>query len=279
MWTFLIYTILGMIGSRFPEEGRMRKLSKRLFRFFPSLIILGTVLGVSADLAGWEGSAFYNEMLILTALTLCSLPVYLILAIVGKMRAKKLAPQSIARYSNMPAIVASTLPKTVAGRRKIVEKFNEKYNLFLTSQQIESIVSGSFQSVEWQEEILAMDQTYTSVNSWFAGPRGWLRAFLKAFNVQDISTDFAYQKQLCLNYYRQVFTSFDIASFATIEQCIEAINQSFFTSFDDATFMIGYRFLQANGVNITLPNSMPLMVDQELQDLTAKYENTPGRMN
>lgn len=171
-------------------------------------------------------------------------------------------------------IIEEKLENSAQGRSKIIEKFNEKYSLNLTAQQIESIVSGSFHDVKWAKEILEMDKKYTSISEWYAGETSWLRAYLKVFNVQNVSSDFVLQKEICLNNFNEIFSSVDASDFSSIDECVEKINNTFFTNFDDATYMIAYRFLQENGMKYKLPSMEIVRAKNEIDDLAKKYDDS-----
>lgn len=180
-------------------------------------------------------------------------------------------------YNNVPKrSVSSILPREASKRRKIIEKFNKKYELYLTESQIQRIVDASYYSLEWEKEIADMNKEYNSVYEWFQGNTGWLRAYLKVFKVQSISSDFGQQKQICFSEFDQVFREIDFASFYSQDEAILQMNDKFFTDFNDISFMIAYRFLEANGRKYDLTKRNVVKNESETDILARKYDRMPS---
>jgi len=260
---FGIYLLIALGGMLIPNK-KVKKLSQYFRKHYLLIFALTFFAGVSVDLAGYEGSELYQSLINCCGAMLLGLPIHLILRGMKYAKEKKKAV-----YGGQ---LVETLSDSAYDRRKIVADFNRKYGLNLTETQIDSIVGGSYQSQYWYWEIQAMGCEYDSIASWYSGDRAWLRAYLKAFNVQNISSDFEFQWRTCLASYQQIFTSLDMSRYYSIDQCIADINHRFLTNFDDVTFMIAYRFLQQNGVSVALPTVSVLRVDEELANLANKYE-------
>ncbi len=167
------------------------------------------------------------------------------------------------------------LTRSVPKRRKIVEKFNKKYSLSLTEKEIDRIVDASYMSNCWEREIYDMNREYDSVFQWYNGDSGWLRSYLHAFPVQSVSSDFELQRTICLDSFDQIFRDINPGNYTTIDDCIDAINQRYLTSFDDSTFMIAYRFLEANGRHYELPHMGVMRNESDIDKLRHKYDATP----
>ena len=172
--------------------------------------------------------------------------------------------------------VSSILPREASKRRKIIEKFNKKYELYLTESQIQRIVDASYYSFEWEKEIADMNKEYNSVYEWFQGNTGWLRAYLKVFKVQSVCSDFGQQKQICFSEFDQVFREIDFASFYSQDEAILEMNDKFFTDFNDISFMIAYRFLEANGRKYNLTKRNVVKNESETDILARKYDRMPS---
>ena len=165
------------------------------------------------------------------------------------------------------------LPNAVPKRLKIVEKFNNRYNLNLTSSQIQTIVDASYISTDWEYLILSMQKEYQTIHQWFKAPiGGWLRVYLKVFNVQTVSSDMAQQKRICLDSFDQIFRSIDLSDYNTPAWDISHVNNTYMTNFDDISFMIAYRFLESNGHKYNLGEVEILKTDDELSKLRKKYD-------
>lgn len=177
---------------------------------------------------------------------------------------------------NTKKVESTILPKAASKRRKIIEKFNKKFNLTLTDSQIQRIVDASYYSPEWQHEVEDMTKEYDSVYQWYQGDTAWLRAYIKAFLVQSISSDFQQQKQICFSELDQVFAGADMTYAISQEEVIKGVNDKFFTEFDDISFMIAYRFLEANGRKYELHNKRIVINESETDILARKYDSMPS---
>lgn len=166
------------------------------------------------------------------------------------------------------------LTRSVPKRKKIVQRFNKKYNLNLTDDEIELIVDASYVSFSWEREIYDMDQDMNSLFEWYNSETSWLRAYLRVLPVQSVSSDFKRQHELCIDIFDQMFTTLEPSSFATTADCIEAINNKYYTAFDDTTFMIAYNFLNRNGRIHSLPKGGVVHNESELDKLMKKYDES-----
>jgi len=164
------------------------------------------------------------------------------------------------------------LTKSVPKRRKILDKFNKKYDLTLTDKEIDRIVDASYMSYGWEKEISDMQNEYSSINEWYSTDTCWLRAYIRAFAVQSISSDFEMQRQICLNSFEQIFYEINPESYANIDDCVDAINNRYLTFFDESSFMIAYRFLEANGKRFKLPHSNIYRNESDIDRLKRKYD-------
>lgn len=169
----------------------------------------------------------------------------------------------------------STLPKSASARRKIIEKFNRKYGLLLTDSQIQRIVDASYYSPQWDREIQAMNQEYNSIYEWFQGDTAWLRAYLKSFKVQSISSDFQQQHAICVDEFDQVFSGVDMTKAFNQDAAIIEVNNKYFTDFNDISFMIAYRFLERNGKKHDLTQREVVRNESDTDRLARKYDDLP----
>ena len=164
------------------------------------------------------------------------------------------------------------LPKSVRKRRKIVDKFNKRFDLTLSDAEIDRIVDASYASIEWEVEIYAMTKEMTTINEWYRGDTAFVRAYMKAFYVQQISSDFAMQERICFEAFDQIMRETKPERFASIDACVEYINNTFMTGFDEQTFMIAYRYLEKKGRRYKLPRLGVARNDGGLSDLMSKYD-------
>lgn len=168
----------------------------------------------------------------------------------------------------------SGLTKSVPKRRKIVKKFNKKFGLNLTDEEIDRIVDASYVSNGWEAEVNDMQKEYDTLSQWFRGNRGWLRIYLSQFPVHTISSDFERQRQICNDTYTHIFDNANPGAFGTVESCIDAINSEYFTSIDETSFMIIYRYLESIGKRYDLPSLGIIRNESELDKLRKKYDET-----
>jgi hypothetical protein len=178
-------------------------------------------------------------------------------------------------YSQSDAKAGMTvtgLTKAVPKRRKIIQKFNQKYDLYLTDEEIDRIVDASYMSNCWEREILDMDQKYDTISQWYRGDSAWLRAYLHVFPVQNVTSDFESQRSICLDTFYQVFSEIDPGKYESMESCVREINHRFMTNFDDITFSVAHRFLADNGYKFELPHFDVRGVKSDIDRLKDKYD-------
>ncbi|MCR5594930.1 MAG: hypothetical protein K6G12_03720 [Lachnospiraceae bacterium] len=180
---------------------------------------------------------------------------------------------SSAKKKNTANIIKSKiLPKAQGRRSKIVNKFNEQYNLYLTDEQVGRIVAASYMSNAWKQEVEAMYTKYDSVYQWLVGDTAYLRAYLRAFPVQEVSSDFDQQIKIVTDSFEEIFEYSDSIAGISLERRIEMINSKFLTNFDDITYMIAYRYLESLGFHHELEKTQLNRIDGTFDDLVAKYD-------
>lgn len=166
---------------------------------------------------------------------------------------------------------STTLPKLVKKRRAILEDFNAKYSLDLTTEQITSIVNSSYMSEVWRTELEAMDRRYETVYEWLQGPTNWLRVYMHAFHIQEITSDIMQQENIAMYSFETIFQYVDNLGPMQQSKKIQMVNDKFFTSFDDVTFMIAYRFLEKKGLYHDLKAGKLARNVDSAEDLVEKY--------
>lgn len=171
---------------------------------------------------------------------------------------------------------SSILPRPVTKRLKIVKAFNEKYNLTLTQEQMQRIVDSSYMSEAWKQEVEAMSQKYETIYEWFQGETRYLRAYIHAFEIQEISSDIWQQEQICIHAFQQVWDYADSLTNLTLEERITRVNNMYYTHFDNITFMIAYRFLEGRGYRHKLDTMDLVQEDPDLEKLKQKYRQAGG---
>lgn len=264
---FLIwYFVVGRNNPRIYNflEGKLKTIITFLMiiTFAPVFIGgIGGLIGLSVGLVALLASIFPFL-----------LPIFIIRAVLGKDKNKhKRNKKSRVRDEEY---LNTGLAKSVPKRRKIVKKFNKRFDLNLTEDEINRIVDASYMSFAWEKEIKDMDADYDSVYEWYKGMTNWLRAYLKAFPVHTVSSDFTRQKEVCIDTFDQLLTEINPSLYSSIEECIEDINNKYYCMLDENTFMILYRFLQANGKNHKLPTSTLYKNESDIDILKKKYDQT-----
>lgn len=163
------------------------------------------------------------------------------------------------------------LPTSAKKRRRIVNRFNERYDLSLTDTEIDRIVDASFLSTDWAREVCYMNQKYDNIYSWFGTMNSWLKVYLHAFQVQTISSDFAMQERIAFDAFDQVFSDICSDPNLPLDVAIRKINDKYFTNFDETTFMIAYRFMESKGKRYTLSFNSVINNQADIDDLLKKY--------
>ena len=194
--------------------------------------------------------------------------------------------ESAYQQYSMPLKHTTSLPSSVKGRKKILDKFNKLYNLTLTPEHIQCIVNSTYMSEIWRSELEAMNVQYNSVYEWMTGPTNWLRVYIHAFSIQEISSDMRQQESMAMYAFESVFKYADELNVDSNEELIRRVNEKFLTYFDDASFMIAYRFLESKGLKHNLGKGQVIRNDSEIDKLLNEYkdkempknEGTTGQM-
>ena len=227
-------------------------------------------------------SSFIQPLLFLSIAIIVLLAIFSPVIIVGGLISKVLGiggkkeknnPQVASTYQSNGNLTTG-LTKSVPKRRKIIQKFNKKYKLTLTDEEIARIVEASYMSFAWEKEIFDMQQEYDTISQWYNSNTNWLRAYLRVFPVQSVSSDFARQRQICMETFAQIFDEVNPSAFGTLDDCISVINERYFSYFDETTFMIAYRFLESCGKHYDLPSMGIIRNESELDKLRRKYDES-----
>lgn len=169
------------------------------------------------------------------------------------------------------AMASLNLPKQASKRLKMIKRFNTAYGLNLTSEQMSRIVDASYMSIEWAKELVSMTAEYETSSSWYAGEHAWLRAYLKAFQIQNISSDFEMQKRIVFDSFDRVFSDICDDPTQPIERAIARINTKYPILFDEVSFTIAYRFLEAHGKKYPVSFSQVFSMSDDIDSLLSKY--------
>lgn len=160
---FIFFIWYGMYGRNNP------KIYSKLHDKFGLIVFL---LFIFSGLSSFS-SSFGVLLLVSLIIAVVGAPFWLIAWLISK-SAKGKARQKqndydyyTQHYSQSDAKAGMTvtgLTKAVPKRRKIIQKFNQKYDLYLTDEEINRIVDASYMSNCWEREILDMDQKYDTIS-------------------------------------------------------------------------------------------------------------------
>lgn len=167
------------------------------------------------------------------------------------------------------------LPKREGGRKKIISKFNKQYNLNLSSQDIQSMASGTYMSIEWASEVYSMDQKYNSFYEWLGQGNSWLRVYLYVFNVQTISPVFNKQEEIVFQSFDTIFSEMCVDDDLPTEVIIQNINNKFLTNFDESTFMLAINYMESKSKRYKYGAPVLTRMHSDIDDLARKYTATP----
>ncbi len=231
---------------------------------FPAFIpgVLGAMFGLTVA-----------ALAILAAFSPIIIPAVIIGRMLGFGKNKNKKGKKIT-YAPEKRNMSTGLTKSVPKRRKIVKKFNKIYGLNLTDDEINKMVDASYMSFAWEKEIKDMDGDYDNVYEWYNSMTNWLRAYLKAFPVHTVSSDFARQKEIVVETFDQLLKEIDPSSYTSLEECIYDINNKYYCVLDETTFMMMYRLLQASGRYHKLPTSNLIRHESDIDRLKKKYDET-----
>ncbi len=195
---------------------------------------------------------------------------FLLIAKVISMSKKDAERAQSEEYKSIPEDFKLT--QTVSKRRKILVKFNKEYDLSLTDEQIDRIVDASYFSYSWEREIYDMSRDYSHPTEWYRSDTVWLRAYLRAFPMMNITSDFEMQRRVVEDAFRQIFIELPPGDFMTIDSAIEETNKRFFTFFDETTYMIAFRYMQTKGMKLDFPNALHHKMETEAERLAREYD-------
>lgn len=261
----------GMYGRNNPNV--YSKIHNKIGWIIALFVIFGGLSGFS--------SLFGGLLAVSIVIAFFGAPIWLVAWLIarsskGKAKAKQddysYYKQHYSQPSGNKGTTVTGLTRAVPKRRKIVQKFNQKYDLYLTEEEINRIVDASYMSNCWEREILDMDQKYDTISQWYRGDSAWLRAYLHAFPVQNVTSDFESQRSICLDTFYQVFSEIDPGKYESVESCVREINHRFMTNFDDITFSVAHRFLADNGYKFELPHFDVRGVKSDIDRLKDKYD-------
>ena len=196
-----------------------------------------------------------------------------------KKREKSIEYREIKQNVNQGA--GYKLTQSTSKRVRIVSKFNKKFGLNLTDDQIERIMNASYVSYYWEKEIYDMTQDYNVQVEWLKSDTDWLRAYLMAFPVMDIASDFSVQKKIVVDAFYQIFKGITAKSYYSIDEMIKDVNNRYLVNFNEMTFMIAHKFLKQNGYDFELPRIGVTRVESDVEKLAREYDemedinNTP----
>ena len=164
------------------------------------------------------------------------------------------------------------LPRAVKKREKIVATFNEQYHLCLTEDEQKRMVEASYLSEGWKRELEAMSERYDAAQQWLMGPTCWLRVYMYVFCVQTISSDFQRQEAICMETFDEVMRYAESLTELTLEEKITRVNDRFFSSFTETSFMMAYRYMQSKGKTYQLEQVEVMKNETEVEQIMSKYQ-------
>lgn len=164
------------------------------------------------------------------------------------------------------------LPRAVKKREKIVATFNEQYHLCLTEDEQKRMVEASYLSEGWKRELEAMSERYDAAQQWLMGPTCWLRVYMYVFCVQTISSDFQRQETICMETFDEVMQYAESLTELTLEEKITRVNDRFFSSFTETSFMMAYRYMQSKGKTYQLEQVEVMKNETEAEQIMSKYQ-------
>ena len=280
MGTILFIVICWYLVKGREDPGVRRKM-KSVLGTIPKLIgVFFTIIFVTVAfslLAGGIFSAFSGLI-----------PFIVIASIISKLvksgknekkREKSIEYREIKQNVNQGA--GYKLTQSTSKRVRIVSKFNKKFGLNLTDDQIERIMNASYVSYYWEKEIYDMTQDYNVQVEWLKSDTDWLRAYLMAFPVMDIASDFSVQKKIVVDAFYQIFKGITAKSYYSIDEMIKDVNNRYLVNFNEMTFMIAHKFLKQNGHDFELPRIGVTRVESDVEKLAREYDemedinNTP----
>lgn len=262
MWGLIVIAFIwyGLFGKNNPKTVRKVQEGTSKSGCAPVLVVLFVLSVASSLIPGLLGLAI--------AAVALGLPVMLIGKLISAAN-KEATRRNSKEYKSIPENFSLT--QSVSKRQKILRNFNEEYELNLGDEQMERIVDASYMSYSWEKEIYDMTKVYKHPSEWYRSDTAWLRAYLRAFPMMSITSDFEMQRSIVEDAFRQILTELPPGNFMNIDAAIEETNRRFFTLFDEASYMIMFRYMQTRGMDLKFPNGLHHM-ESEADRLAREYD-------
>lgn len=263
MWGLIVVGLIwyGLFGKNDPKTVKKVQDNKKKSGCLPLLIIFFVLSALSSWIPGLFGLA--------VAAMALGLPIMLISKLISAAN-KEATRRKSPEYKNISE--SFNLTQSVSKRQKILKKFNEDYELNLNQEQMERIVDASYMSYSWEKEIYDMTKSYNHPSEWFKCDTAWLRAYLRAFPMMNITSDFEMQRAIVEDAFRQILEELPPGDFLTIDAAIQETNRRFFTMFDETSYMIMFRHMQTKGMKLQIPNGLHRSQESEADRLAREYD-------
>lgn len=174
------------------------------------------------------------------------------------------------------------LPDSEEKREEIIERFAKTYNIRMDYNDITTIVEASYYSGEWEHELYAMTNNYANLGMWYKaddGKMSWLRVYLSAFPVKEITSDMDEQYNIVVDkHLKNLVMEINKKDFLTNEEIIKYINDTFYLTFDKNSFAIFKAFMKNNDSYIALKNEGQIGFDTEYTKLIREYSSSENKL-
>ena len=263
MWSLIVIGLIwyGLFGKNDPKTVKTVQSKKNNPGCATVLILI-----FALSILGSVSKVFWGLAAVILAL---GLPVMLIGKLISAAN-REATRRNSKEYQEIPENF--NLTQSVSKRQKILSKFNDKFELNLSDEQMERIVDASYMSYSWEKEIYDMTKEYNHPAEWYKAETPWLRAYLRAFPAMNITSDFEMQRSIVEEAFKQILTELPPGDFLTIDSAIEETNRRFFTLFDETTYMIMFRYMQAKGMKLEIPNGLHKTQESEADRLAREYD-------
>ena len=263
MWGLIVMGLIwyGLFGKNNPKTARKVNEKKGNYGCATLFLVIFVLSVLSSFVPGMLGLAFATFIL--------GVPILLISKLISAAN-REATRRNDKEYKEIKENF--NLTQSVSKRQKILGKFNEKYDLNLNQEQIDRIVDASYMSYSWEKELYDMTKEYERPAEWYKSDTSWLRAYLRAFPAMNISSDFEMQRSIVEGAFREILTELPPGEFMTIDSAIEETNRRFFTLFDEASYMIMFRYMQTKGMDLQIPNSLHKKQESEADRLAREYD-------
>ena len=186
-------------------------------------------------------------------------------------------------YKSIREELRHDLPDSSYKREDIIIAFSNRYSVGISDEDRQAIVDATYYSNDWERELEAMTNDYANLGMWYTKDDKkmcWLRVYLAAFPVKEISSDIDEQYSITVEkHFINLYKAICKRDFLTNEEIIKYINETFLLNFDKNSFAVWKAYMKDNDFIIKLKNEGQVGFDTDINKLMRNYSDNDDYNN